>query len=314
MSTRVGIIGGYLGSGKTTLVNRLLTGVLPGRTAVVINDFGSINIDADLIATSSDDTIELSNGCICCQINDDATRIMTALAKRDDLDNVLCEVSGVGDPGQLAQWMEFPGFAPGPVLVCADATAVRRLLSDEYVGDMVARQFEAADVVLLTKTDVSRPDEVEDAAEACTDAAPEAKLIVQDADDPDSTAAEALTPAAHIAGGTASEFLPFTDATEHASSHASTTVEFDGPVDLGHVILALNSPSTQLFRVKGIIMDKAGSWKEIQLAGGKLNIFDRNIDRHSRERSVMVLIAAGPEAERCVDEAAALLKGTNSVQ
>ena len=314
MNTRVGIIGGYLGSGKTTLVNRFLTGVLPGRTAVVINDFGSINIDASLIASSSDDTIELTNGCICCQINDDATRIMTALAKRDDLDNVICEVSGVGDPGQLAQWREFPGFAPGPVLVCADATAARRLLRDEFVGDTVARQLKSAEVVLLTKTDVARPDEIEDSTEVCTDAAPEAKLIVQNAEDPDATAAEALTRAAHVVVGTVSNPLPVAEVADHAVAHASTTVEFDGPVDLDDVILALTSPSAQLLRAKGIIMDKAGDWKVIQLAGGKLNIYDQNTDRQSRERSVMVLIAAGPEAGRCVDETAALLSGTGPVQ
>ncbi len=311
MNTRVGIIGGYLGSGKTTLVNRFLTGVLPGRTAVVINDFGSINIDASLIASSSDDTIELTNGCICCQINDDATRIMTALAKRDDLDNVICEVSGVGDPGQLAQWREFPGFAPGPVLVCADATAARRLLRDEFVGDTVARQLKAAEVVLLTKTDVARPDEIEASTEACADAAPEAKLIVQNAEHPDATAAEALAPVV-VANGILNEPLSIPDVADHALVHASITVELDGPVDIDDVILVLTSSSTQLLRAKGIIMDKAGDWKEIQLAYGKLNINTQNIERHSSERSVIVLIAAGPEADRHVDETAALLYGTST--
>ena len=88
---RLGIIGGYLGAGKSTLVNRLLAGILPGRTAVVVNDFGAVNIDAALIAAASDDTIELTNGCICCQISDDALRTMSALAARDDLDRLGAE-------------------------------------------------------------------------------------------------------------------------------------------------------------------------------------------------------------------------------
>ncbi|MFI7582169.1 CobW family GTP-binding protein [Kocuria sp. M1N1S27] len=196
MTARLGIIGGYLGSGKSTLVNRLLAGVLPGRVAVVVNDFGSVNIDADLIASASGDTVELTNGCICCQISDDAARTMSALAARGDLDHVLCEVSGVGDPGQLAAWRDFPGFSPGPVLVCADATAVRRLLGDEYVGDTVRRQLTAAEVVLVTKTDLALPPEVADAAEACRRAAPRARLLLQDPVDPGATAAEALAGAA----------------------------------------------------------------------------------------------------------------------
>ena len=99
MTPRLGLIGGYLGSGKSTLVNRLLAGALPaGRTTVVVNDFGSVNIDADLILAADGDTIELSNGCICCQLSDDVSRTMRALAQRDDLDNVICEVSGVRRP------------------------------------------------------------------------------------------------------------------------------------------------------------------------------------------------------------------------
>ncbi|MCJ8503459.1 GTP-binding protein [Kocuria flava] len=192
MTARLGIIGGYLGSGKSTLVNRLLGAVLPGRTAVVVNDFGRVNIDADLIASASGDTIELTNGCICCQISDDALRTMTALAARGDLDHVLCEVSGVGDPAQLAAWRRFPGFSPGPVLVCADATAVRRLLRDAYVADTVARQLAAAEVVLVTKTDLAAPAELEAAVAACREAAPGARLLVQDPADPGAAATAAF--------------------------------------------------------------------------------------------------------------------------
>ena len=157
MTPRLGLIGGYLGSGKSTLVNRLLSGALPGRTAVVVNDFGSVNIDADLIRSADGDTIELSNGCICCQLNDDVARTMTALAAREDLDNVICEVSGVGDPGELAAWRSYPGFAPGPVVVCADATAIVRLSRDQYVADTVRRQLGSAEIILVTKTDLAMP-------------------------------------------------------------------------------------------------------------------------------------------------------------
>lgn len=313
MSAHLGIIGGYLGSGKSTLVNRLLAGALPGRTAVVVNDFGSINIDADLIAAASGDTIELTDGCICCQISDDATRTMTALAARGDLDHVLCEVSGVGDPGQLALWREFPGFTSGPVLVCADATAVRRLLADEYVGDTVARQFAAAEVVLVTKTDVASPGEIEEAAAACRAAAPQARLILQDAADPEATAAEALAATSpHAREEPDEDAAVATQAhqhggEDHAETHVSSTVEFTGPVDVDEITRVLASPSIHLVRAKGVIQDVAGTWQEIHLASRRVDVRPRPRERPAPQQAALVLIAAGPEAARLVEEAAAVL-------
>src|SRR5699024_6696170 len=125
------LVSGYLGSGKTTLINRVLAGGSLGRTAVVVNDFGTINIDAALIRSSGADTIELTNGCICCQISDDVQRTMGALAKRDDLDHVVCEVSGIGNPAQLGAWRTYPGFRPGGVVVCVDAESTVKRLRDE---------------------------------------------------------------------------------------------------------------------------------------------------------------------------------------
>jgi G3E family GTPase len=311
VTTRLGIIGGYLGSGKSTLVNRLLAGVLPGRTAVVVNDFGSVNIDADLIASASGDTIELTNGCICCQISDDASRTMSALAARGDLDNVLCEVSGVGDPGQLAMWRDFPGFSPGPVLVCADATAIRRLLRDEYVSDTVARQLTAAEVVLVTKTDLALTAEIEDAADACHAAAPQARLILQDPADPGSTAAEALAspaPEADDDEANADGRTHLHGGADHAETHATTTLECPEPVAVDALTRALASQSGCLVRAKGVVQDCNGTWHEIQLASGRVDVHPRPHDWPSPERPALVLIAAGPDASRLVSEAAAALE------
>lgn len=345
MTARLGIIGGYLGSGKSTLVNRLLAGVLPGRVAVVVNDFGSVNIDADLIASASGDTVELTNGCICCQISDDAARTMSALAARGDLDHVLCEVSGVGDPGQLAAWRDFPGFSPGPVLVCADATAVRRLLGDEYVGDTVRRQLSAAEVVLVTKTDLAPPPEVADAAEACRAAAPRARLLLQDPADPGATAAEAL---AGAAPGTADDggALPDPDSAElddhaepagsaesdehadpadsaesdkhaehadpaepddHAEAHVSAVLEGRGPLDVDALARALVGQAGRLVRAKGILRGADGRWHEVQLAGGRVDLRPRPPGRPAPERPALVLIAAGPDAEESLRAVRAVL-------
>lgn len=293
MSARLGIIGGYLGSGKTTLVNLLLAGALPGRTAVVVNDFGSVNIDADLIASAGSDTIELTNGCICCQLGDDVARTMTALAARTDLDNVLCEVSGVGDPGELAIWRSYPGFTPGPVLVCADATDVVRLLRDEYVGDTVARQLSAAEVVLLTKTDLAISAEIGAALDACTAAAPDARLLEQDRLHPERSAARAFAVGVPTEPAAPSDADPAPDV--HAESHASSTLPAPDSVDVASVVRALEGQSRQLARAKGTLRGDDGGWHEFQLAAGRVEVRPRAASLPAPAAPGLVLIASGPD-------------------
>ncbi|MGJ9413638.1 CobW family GTP-binding protein [Aeromicrobium sp. CF4.19] len=304
MSARLGLVGGYLGSGKSTLVNRLLAGVLPGRTAVVVNDFGSVNIDAALIASASEDTIELTNGCVCCQITDDVTRTMSALAARTDLDHVVCEVSGVGDPRQLASWQEFPGFVPGPLLVCADATSIRRLLTDEYVGDTVQRQLTAAEVVLVTKTDLTSSSEVQESATTCRVAAPGARVVLQDPADPDATALEAF---GTEPGRSAAERPSPAEPDDHAELHSSLTLDGFGPIDVDLLARALGRQVRVLVRAKGVVLDPDGRWHDLQLSSGRVDLRPHAVDRPAPERPALVLIAAGPDAEDDLATAAAEL-------
>ncbi|RAX48146.1 hypothetical protein DQ353_16865 [Arthrobacter sp. AQ5-05] len=306
MSARLGIIGGYLGSGKTTLVNVLLAGALPGRTAVVVNDFGSVNIDADLIASADEDTIELTNGCICCQLGDDVARTMTALAARTDLDNVLCEVSGVGDPGELATWRSYPGFSPGPVLVCADATDVVRLLRDQYVGDTVARQLAAAEVVLLTKTDLAMSAEIGAALGACAAAAPEARVLEQDRAHPERTAARAFAVAPRPEPETRG---PAAGSDAHADSHARCTLAAPGPLDMAAVVRALEGQAHELVRAKGALQGGDGRWHEVQLAAGRVEVLPRADGRPAPANPGLVLIAAGSDPSGALESARAALTG-----
>ena len=116
------VIGGYLGAGKTTLINRLLAGTGGGRIAVVVNDFGAVGVDASLIRSRTADTIELTNGCLCCSLTDDLAGVMTGLAAREPrFEHVVVELSGVGQPSAMTAWGWFPGFRPGRTVVCADA-------------------------------------------------------------------------------------------------------------------------------------------------------------------------------------------------
>jgi G3E family GTPase len=152
----VTIIGGYLGAGKTTVVNRILTGDHGRRIAVIVNDFGDVAIDEALLAPAAGGVRALANGCVCCSAADG---LAVALAEIRALDpppeHLLIEVSGVGDPWAVAQWGRTPGFELAGVVVVADPVQVREWADDRYVGEGVRRQLEVADLVLLSRADVT---------------------------------------------------------------------------------------------------------------------------------------------------------------
>ena len=100
----VTVIAGYLGAGKTTLVNHLLRHAGGRRLSVLVNDFGKIAIDADLIAARDGDSMTLANGCVCCSIGGDLYRALTrALDRRPRADALVIEASGVAEPARLAE-------------------------------------------------------------------------------------------------------------------------------------------------------------------------------------------------------------------
>ena len=160
MTLPLTILGGYLGAGKTTLINRLLSGDHDKRLTILVNDFGAINIDADLIAEHAGDTISLANGCACCQLQDDALKQLQELAAMPNPpDHVLVEASGAGEPARLAYLgygIKGLHLAGVYVAVAADTLAVRR--KDKFTGKLVARQIAQADFCLITKTDLTADD------------------------------------------------------------------------------------------------------------------------------------------------------------
>ncbi len=156
-SKPITLIGGYLGAGKTTLINRLLRSkLLPAQTAILVNDFGDINIDELLIKGASKDerVIGLSNGCVCCSIRDDLTQVLDQLNSMP-LERVLLECSGVAVPQKAIRQCHYPGFYPQACVVLVDASSHDKRLKDKYVGTLVAAQVEQADLIVITKTDLN---------------------------------------------------------------------------------------------------------------------------------------------------------------
>lgn len=156
------VIGGWLGAGKTTLVNHLLRHAGGRRVAVLVNDFGSIGIDADLIAAdapSSAGVLQLAGGCLCCSFGDDLVGTLDGLARRQPPpDVVLIELSGVALPAAVVGTARLsPAVQVVGTLVLADASDVRRRAQDRYVGDTVLQQLADADWLWLSKPDLIDP-------------------------------------------------------------------------------------------------------------------------------------------------------------
>ena len=151
------VIGGFLGAGKTTLLNRLLAGVEGRRFAVLVNDFGALDIDSRLIARHGGDTIALANGCVCCTTGDSlVSTVMALLDKSTQFDHIVVEASGVADPGRIADLGVLDErLSRDGVIVVADAAQVRERAADRRVGDTVRRQLEAADLIVLNKVDLA---------------------------------------------------------------------------------------------------------------------------------------------------------------
>jgi G3E family GTPase len=160
---RLTVIGGFLGAGKTTLLNQLLRDPGGRRLAVLVNDFGAINIDAALIRSRDGEILSLENGCICCGVAGDFIAALALLRDREDPpEHVIVEASGVADPGAIVALGDMPGYRRDAAVVVADAETVRARAEDEFTRHQVRGQLRAADLIVLNKTDLVDPEHLAD--------------------------------------------------------------------------------------------------------------------------------------------------------
>lgn len=150
------VLGGFLGAGKTTLVNHLLRAELDRRVAVLVNDFGAIDIDAELITARDGETLSLANGCVCCSLAGGLMKALLELCQRPEPpEHLLIETSGVADPWKIAQiGLAGRAFRLDAIIVLADAETVREQSDDPHVGDIIRRQLAVADLLVLNKCDL----------------------------------------------------------------------------------------------------------------------------------------------------------------
>lgn len=252
------VISGYLGAGKTTLINRLLAEDHGLRLLVMVNDFGAINIDAALLDSATDDTLTLSNGCVCCTMGADLFLAIGDVLDRDVRpDHLIIEASGIADPARIAQVaLAEPELSYGGIVTVVDALGYTALAQDPQIGAQVADQVRVADLICLSKS-------------VTADAALHLKLSIQSgAEVFDLNDVISLAP---ILFGIEDGAVPQTLGTPHRS-YVAWDAQSDLAMDLSDLNAKLAARPPALFRFKGFVSHTATSAWEVHCVGPTVSV------------------------------------------
>lgn len=290
------VLGGFLGAGKTTLLNHLLRHPQGERVLVMVNDFGAINIDAELIAQSApgtpDGIISLANGCACCAIGGDLMQaFLKVLSLPQRPDRVLVESSGVGDPARIADMGRAGGrFRCEGVITVVDAEAVQRLAVDRYVGETVQSQLRAADLLLVNKTDLVTPAALAGLRLWLGAQAPGVPLLESRMGEVD--AQLILGPVLHAEGDASAA-----PALDHAARFVSTTLTTTYPLQRQALEAALDALPPQVLRAKGLVfLEGENAPRVLQLCGRRWSLEPPGPAQNSQRSRIVFIAARDPQA------------------
>ena len=155
------LISGYLGTGKTTLINNLLR-TTKKKIALLVNDFGDVNIDESLIEARTDSVLSIAGGCVCCSYGNELIETLESMNSNEILpDHIVLEASGIALPSKIIQTISLMDFLSfhGTVLL-TDASRLRSQLNDLYISDTISLQIEQHDLLVLNKTDLLKEGEL----------------------------------------------------------------------------------------------------------------------------------------------------------
>ena len=259
------VIGGYLGAGKTTLINALLREPGGRRLGVVVNDFGSLAIDAALLADAADGLVSLPNGCVCCSLGTDLQAALATLINAPSPpDQIVVEVSGVADPAATAAWGTVPPYMPGGVVVLADAAAVRAKARDRYVGGEVVRQVEGADLLIVAKSDLVSSAELERTEQWLEQLAPDAPRI---------RSVQGDVPADVVLGMRPDRLaLPDHESQTHDKRYVRWSWSSHDPVHPDHVGRFVQRLPSSVVRAKGIVRVGLEAAVHVEVVGGRRDV------------------------------------------
>jgi G3E family GTPase len=163
-SIPVTVITGYLGSGKTTLLNRILTHEHGKKVAVIVNEFGDVGIDSQLVVNADEEILEMNNGCICCTVRGDLIRIIgNLMEKRERFDHLVIETTGLADPAPVIQSFFVDEIMRSKTELDAVVTVVdARHIWEHWNSSEAQEQIAFADVILLNKLDLVSSEQLQD--------------------------------------------------------------------------------------------------------------------------------------------------------
>jgi G3E family GTPase len=307
----VTVLTGYLGAGKTTLLNRILTEQHGQKYAVVINEFGELGVDNDLVVDTDEEVFEMNNGCICCTVRGDLIRIVGGLMKRrDKFDGIIIETTGLANPAPVAQTFFVDDNVKAKtrldaIVTVVDAKHLPARLQDSHEA---ADQIAFADVIILNKTDLVTPEELE-AVEA-TIRQINRFAVIHRTQRSAVPIAEVLNRGAFDLQRILSmqpDFLSGNDEHEHNEDVRSISFEVEKPIDPekfnAWIGVLLQDKGPDLLRTKGILNyanedrrfafqavhmiadgDFIGPWKEGEARVSRLVFIGRNLNRPQLRR------------------------------
>ena len=175
----VTILSGFLGAGKTTLLNHILSNQVGVKTAVLVNEFGEIGIDHDLIVTTEDNMVELSNGCICCSINDELKDAVERILERPDkMDYIVVETTGLADPLPVAMTFGATELRDATRLDSIITLIDAENFNDDVLHTQIGRaQVIYGDILLLNKTDLVSKERLEEVEKKLRDLKTDARIM-----------------------------------------------------------------------------------------------------------------------------------------
>lgn len=292
-SVPVVLVAGFLGSGKTTVVNHLLAHADGKRIAAVVNDFGAINIDAELITGAADGVVSLANGCICCTLESDLLRTLATLLRRDPKPElIVIETSGVADPADIVRNLMDPIIwreAPLETVLCVvDATMPVAKLDDA----LLRSQIRSADVIALSKMDLADATNRAELRDAIKAMRPTALLV----DAPHGDVPLALLFPADVDRAptprepTQRKIGPRRPATDRFETLSWTSEQ---PVSLPRLQAAIGRLAPKLARAKGLFdtVEQPGKTMVFQLAGGRATLAPGGTPTSGAPRTRIVFVA-----------------------